>query len=483
MSLRAQYLIQILDKIGAPLMEAVTAARKPDSDDDVQGDAQIIASLLGKVVESSIAMNSALDLNTQDAQDDSLRVAMAALSGPLVAGQYKQNGKIPSEGDLKRIQTALQAVLTFGDNFTPSPEHAARLEKLPASGAPVDAHQINLQYVHAFIPVVNAVGAFSFGLPEQKLVMDISDRLVKRAVEMREALLPALSDDDQKLAELGILRALSVLYAAGHEGETKRLGALGDAAPEGSSMDPVWQGFDTRAAMLESLVKNVLPDGPAGSSAEPAPIAAAAVAAAPIEAPIAPAAAAQESPVAPPAAAPQAPPPTTPAAEPAQEQPAKPQIFGGGGDSGGGAEQPPAATPPPPPPAAPPAPPPVTPPAEPPPAAAPVVPETPAAPPQDDSAQAGGGPMSFFKAPGAEDPAAAPPPPPPPPPSPPPAAEPPPAAAPPVEQAPPPVQPPPVETPPAAPPPAETPDQAQGDSQGESQGGPMSFFTKKNEEE
>lgn len=265
MNQRAQYLIQILDKIGAPLLGAAES-----SSDDTET-AQIVASLLGKVVETSISMNQALDLNVTDAQDDSLQVALAALAGSLVADQYKQKGKIPEAGDLQRIQSAMSAVLTFGDNFTLSDDHVSRLEKLKADGGIVDAHQINIQYIDAFIPVINAVGAFPFGQPEQKLIMDVSDRLVKRTAEMREILLPGLSGDDEKLAELAILRAVASVYAACHEAETQRLTGSAADTPEAVSITPVWAAFETRTAMLEAVVKNIVPEG-AASTAAPTPI-------------------------------------------------------------------------------------------------------------------------------------------------------------------------------------------------------------------
>lgn len=399
MNQRAQYLIQILDKIGAPLMDAAVRAQAPG--EDVQSEAQTVASLLGKVVESSISMNQIFDLSSSDAQNDALRLALAGLAGPMVAGQYVQHSKIPDENALKRIQAAMQAVLTFGDNFTVSPEHIERLQKLEGDGAPMDAHQITIQYVHTFIPVVNAVSAFSFGQAEQKLVIDISDRLVKQAVEMRESLLPELDGDDQKIAELGVLRALTQLYASCHMAETQRLSAMKDAEePSSSSMDAVWSAFDTRAAMLETLARNILPKAGANSAPAAAPPV-------PAEPPPAPPAA-PETPVetaAPPTDPAPVPPPEAPMAPPAQAE-----QSGGGpmsffkkpGDDGNQSSAPPASPPEvPAPPAADPQdaspPPPSTPPADPP------APPPPAEEKKDESGESsesgdgGGSPMSFFK--------------------------------------------------------------------------------------
>lgn len=376
-------------------MNAVVAAPHPEDDTSTQSDAQAIASLLGKVVEVSIAMNDVLDLKPEDAQNDSLRVALAALAGPLVAGQYAQNFQIPKDNDLKRIQAALQAVMTFGDNFTPSPEHIERLRKVQndqsGGSAPIDGHQINIQYVHAFIPVVNAVGTFSFGQPEQKLIMDISDRLVKHSIEMRESLLPELDGDDQKLAELGLLRALTQIYAACHSTETQRLSAMKDQeAPDASSMGNVWKGFETRAAMLEALVRNILPGtsqrltAPASTPVQAPPPVAAETLPVPVE----------EAP--PPAVIPDAPPPPSPPSTPSSSPSAAPPSSGGGpmsffkkpGDENTNSA-PPSVTPPP---------------------AQAETPPPPAPPPAeekkeeskgdaqgDSGSQSGGNPMSFFK--------------------------------------------------------------------------------------
>ena len=462
MNQRAQYLIQILDKIGAPLLGAA------ESSSDDSETAKIFASLLGKVVETSISMNQTLDLTPTDAQDDSLRVALAALAGSLVADQYKQKGKLPEAPDLTRIQAAMSAVLTFGDNFTLSDAHIERLEKLKADGGVVDAHQINIQYVDALIPVINAVGAFPFGQPEQKLIMDVSDRLVRRAAEMRETLLPGLSGDDEKLAELAILRAVANVYAACHEAETKRLTGSDADAPDNISIDPVWQAFETRTAMLEAVAKNIMPESAASSAAAPIPPVA------PVETPAAPPAESSPATEPPPTAAPPAA-AAEPAVEPADDAGGgNPMSFFGNGDA-------PSSEPPVPPPqaAAPETPPPPPPPPE-PPAEQPSAAPPPAAPTEnagESSGDAGGNPMSFFGSdtPGEDAPAAPVPPPAPPP------AEPPQAAP----ETPP--TPPPTEQPPAPPPttpPADAGSQDEsggGDDNAGDQGGgnPMSFFGKK----
>ncbi|MEO5367313.1 MAG: hypothetical protein H7831_13390 [Magnetococcus sp. WYHC-3] len=356
MNQRAEYLLQILETIGSPLMKAVTVANPAATD---QASAQTMAILLGKTVEASIELGNIMDINPAEAQDDTLRVALAGLAGPLVAGQYTARGKIPESPDIKKITSALQAVLTFSDNFAPTPETVERLKNLPAKGQSVDAYQTQIQYMQAFIPVIEAIAAFPFGQAEAKLIVDVSDRLIKKSVELRETLLPNIADEAvEKRAELGLLRALATLYSGCHGAETEKALNVDEDHRMQVSIDSVWKAFDMRATMLESLAAKMVWITPAsgkagsGGGVQPAPIAA---------------------PAPPPAAAPVTPPPPPPSAPPAGGQNPMSMFAKPKADA--------------PPPAAPPAAPPTTPPPPPP-------------PPQDNSSQSGGtpgNPMSFFK--------------------------------------------------------------------------------------
>ncbi len=269
MDQRAAYLLQILETIGSPLMSAiVSAAPASDGPPDGQSDAQTMAALLAKTVEGSIELGNIMDINPAEAQDDTLRVALAGLAGPLIAGQYEKRGQIPESPNIKNITGALQAALTFSDNFAPTPETVERLKNLQASGQVADTYQTQIQYMQAFIPVIEAIAAFPFGQAEAKLIMDVSERLVKRSVELREALLPNIDDEAaQKRIELGFLRALAQLYSACHKGETEKvLGMDAEARTDTLSMEPVWNAFDLRAAMLEALAVKMAPEGQGSSS-------------------------------------------------------------------------------------------------------------------------------------------------------------------------------------------------------------------------
>lgn len=297
MNQRAEYLIQILENIGSPLMASITA--QPG---ELDKEAEKMAALLGKTVQASIEMANMSDMAVAGTEDDSLRLALAALAGPLVAGQYRKSGKIPAEADLKKLVTALQAVLSFSENFSPAPENIERLKNMRAGDKPLDANQINVQYMEAFIPVVGAISIFPFGQPEQKLITDVARRLVQKAAELGDNLIGSETDEDmRKLLELSLMRTLAQIYTACHEAETARLMKSGGAEEEGAgSMEPVWKDFDTRLAMLEALAANILPGAPQGGGR---------AAAGSGKAPAKPAASPAEPP---PQPAPQEPPPAPP---------------------------------------------------------------------------------------------------------------------------------------------------------------------------
>lgn len=239
---RTRFLLQLLQKLGAPLMAAVESRATP-------GDASTLAALVSESIKVSIALSQAMNLKTEDGNADAIRVALAALSGGLIADTYRATGRIPNDNDVQRITKSLESVIVFADNFAPAAEHAARLETLEGAPPFFDPVQTSIYSLHALLPVIAAVGEFSFGQPETRLIQEISERLGARAGEIRKR----LSVGGNAMAELVILQALGQIYAGAHKAETARLNQGGDGAGQ-SSMEAVWQSFDRQVAMLEILV-------------------------------------------------------------------------------------------------------------------------------------------------------------------------------------------------------------------------------------
>lgn len=268
MNERIAYLSQIVDKIGAPLLLSILddAVRNPGSKraESMKDEAQKLAELLSRAVMLSIDLGKMIEIERAAPEyTESLRVAMAGLASPIVGRQYEQLRRPPAEADLKKISGALEAVLTFADNFSPSPENAIRLNLLNANGTPADAHQVTVQYLQAFVPVANVIASFPFGQSERKMMQETAERINQRASEMVGYVFgDTISADQIKLTELAFVRSLAELYSACHKREVERLmaGNESSAVAQQAALQGIWADFDTRTAMLETLAASLTPD-------------------------------------------------------------------------------------------------------------------------------------------------------------------------------------------------------------------------------
>lgn len=318
MTQKTSYHLQVLEKIGAPLLSAAVsrpAEGKPN--------ATTVAELLAVSVQSGVDLAAVMDVREGGAEGESVRLALAALSSELVGGLYRKTGNIPSTNETKSMAAALSAVLTFADNFTPAAGNTARLQALETGVPPVDETQVMIQCLNTLTPVVIVVADYSFGRAEKKMVQDVTDRLVAQAGGIAGRLLPGAAPAVLKQAELILLQALVPLYCACHEGEKKRILSMDDAARQAAQgnggmlpLDTLWQAFDRQAAMLEILGQPLAArfgSGQAGGGGvRPSPVAAAPVS--PVVVPMAP----------PPAAVL---PPEPPAPPPVAEGPYNPMSF------------------------------------------------------------------------------------------------------------------------------------------------------------
>ncbi len=255
MTQKTSYHLQVLEKIGAPLLSA--AVSRP-----VEGrpNATIVAELLAVSVQSGVDLAAVMDVREGGAEGESVRLALAALSSELVGGLYRKTGSVPTPNETKSMAAALSAVLTFADNFTPAAGNTARLQALETGATPADETQVMIQCLSALTPVVAVVADYSFGRAEKKMVQDVTDRLVAQAGGIAGRLLPGAVPAVLKQAELTLLQALVPLYCACHEGEKKRILSMDDAARQAAQgnggmlpLDSLWQAFDRQAAMLEIL--------------------------------------------------------------------------------------------------------------------------------------------------------------------------------------------------------------------------------------
>lgn len=286
MNHRAEYLLQVLEKIGSPLLASVIdvqARGRDSSGPSLQNEAQRIAELIARTVQASIDLSHCLDLGPTGTMTDSIRVALTALAGPMVAGAFKSSGKAPGENDIKRLVAAMQAVLTFAENFSADDENTGRLRDVGALGQPADAVQAQVQYFHAFIPVIHAVSGFSFGQPERKFILDVAARLTAKATQLRAELFGDRGPDNLRI-ERAILQGLARIYTAGHEAETVRILGLGEderaqmSGGMAAALEGLWNNFELRVAMLAALGQGMTGKSSNAGSTAPAPVASAAAA-------------------------------------------------------------------------------------------------------------------------------------------------------------------------------------------------------------
>lgn len=276
MTQRSAFQIQILEKLGAPLVSAVghVSAQTAGDEQGSQQDAGRVAELLNKAVSISIGLANTMDVRGADSEADATRLALAAIAGALISEQYRQTKKVPGDNDTKRLTNALEAVLTFSDSFVPSDENTIRLENIEPGSVVLDENQANIQYVSTLSPVVNIVALYAFGRPESKLAQDISGRLIKKTKQISHEILAGLTEQQVKSAELSILSAFVQLYVECHRAEMDKILNLDDqarakAAEAGGgmlSMDPVWESFEFRASMVDALARQICPPAAGGES-------------------------------------------------------------------------------------------------------------------------------------------------------------------------------------------------------------------------
>ncbi len=239
----ATYSLEVLEKIGVPLMESLIAPVKgqeshADMAVQIAQDAQNMASLLARSVATSIDLSTVTEIEELGENSDALRVALAGLAAPLVADLYRANGAVPDEKQTERITSALKSVMSFSKNFTPGIDEISRLGALKASGEVADKYQISVQYMQALTPVVNVVS-------DADALGEIAKRLTQCASEIRRNIHPDANDAEASRVEMGALRALGVIYAACHKeisGDQKA----------------VWEAFNLRSTVLSTLTRSMV---------------------------------------------------------------------------------------------------------------------------------------------------------------------------------------------------------------------------------
>jgi len=244
----SKFALRVLEKIGAPLAAALEA-HVPDGDDRDVESAKLMAQMMGQAVQISIALNASLNIVENEEQADSTRLALAALSAPLIAEFYRQNGRVPEDQDVKRIIKSQEAVMAFAENFTAADEGKSRLTTIEHDAPLFDQTQMSLVILQTLTPVISAIFEFPFGQSENKLLQEVSDKLQKDA----DSIVAKNSNDD--LGKVMVIKALAEIYAECHRSETARLASASDEKRGELSMDPACRNATTRSSRASSLYR------------------------------------------------------------------------------------------------------------------------------------------------------------------------------------------------------------------------------------
>lgn len=280
---RSTFLVHIMEKLALPLMQAVTAVslRAPDAAaSDTRKDAEKLAELIAKTVQASLGLSESLKVTSTDASGDAVRLALTASASPLIANYYTIAGKAPTDQDVKKMVTSMQAVLGFADNFAATAENELRLQNVDPDYVPGDKNQINIQFVSAMVPVINSIHAFSFGRSEEPLVKETGNRLLAKMDTVCIKIYGGTdAPKDNPALGIRVLKALSGIYASCHQEETVRVMSM---APEDRAkltgdnagllpMDNIWTAFDQRVSMMVALGRSAfgMDDEPAQSQSQP----------------------------------------------------------------------------------------------------------------------------------------------------------------------------------------------------------------------
>ena len=245
----SRFTIQLLEKIGSPLTAAIDYVLLGGDDKEVEA-AQIMAQLLGQATQMSTALYNILEIKEEEDQVDSTRLALAALVSPLIAESYKHRKKVPSAEDTSRLGKSLEALISFGESFSPAAECQSRLQTIDHDTVFFDKEQPSFMILQAMVPVINAVEEFSFGQSKIKLVQNIATKLESTSSEVSKKLAGKNGSTD-KLKELIVFKVLAELYTSCHLAETQRASSATDVA---LSLDPVWESFATKVSMIEAFM-------------------------------------------------------------------------------------------------------------------------------------------------------------------------------------------------------------------------------------
>lgn len=254
---QSTFLSSIMPEIGLPLVRTIIE-NCPSSDE--QTITQEMEKLLAQTIRNNDYIKYALGINDQSHENSDLYLMLSSLSSKIIASHYKRTKTPPTDKDLKQITGAINALLTFSENYTPiislMDAYPENINKPSLSLK----HTTDLIYISIFLPLINAVSTFSFGLNPSRMIQNVSEKMNIRTTQIRSHLLgDSLNDNDRKTAEIRIIKTLIDLYSSCYMQEIDRITKLSQpeqhAQDNTQQIEHIWALFENRVSLLFGLAQ------------------------------------------------------------------------------------------------------------------------------------------------------------------------------------------------------------------------------------
>lgn len=250
--IQMQNLLTTFDKVGLPLLHAISESQNRDGVAASQApNPQNMSMLVDQTVLLSQKLSAQSGI-TDDAIEAWARWSLVGAAAQVVGSAFKTAGRPLTA---QEIDSIVAITIDLQSKF--KAQMPAGQEALPNTVATFRA-----KMVEAMVPVVGAVAQYSFGRSEHALLAEVSEKLVKTADQVTRALAPTgATPEEWRLLCWHVLKAAGQIYTEAHFAEADRLLYM-EAAERAAyfaqygqivPMQQVWQAFNQRMAMLATL--------------------------------------------------------------------------------------------------------------------------------------------------------------------------------------------------------------------------------------
>ncbi len=231
----------VLHGVALPLVSAVINGVHGRDEEKAIDD---VSDLLTKASDTVKQIDEEISTSDKPLTDLNDRMDLLAACCNILANDYMQNDALPSETDLKRHASSLNALLVN--------------RSLSAGNDQATQNGLRLAYLEGYAPLIKAVNGFSFGHAESKMIQQVSQYIEDSSQVITEKV---YSDKASEFARHHIRSALIALYAACHTKEVNRIMKLGVHERDGESNEKqvktIWSDFELHKEMLAVIAETM----------------------------------------------------------------------------------------------------------------------------------------------------------------------------------------------------------------------------------